>query len=29
MAAEEKLITQKNNKLKQQAYIASSAAHQL
>jgi hypothetical protein len=29
MAAEEKLVTQKNNRLKQQAYIASSAAHQL
>ena len=28
MAAEEKLVTQKNNRLKQQAYIASSAAHQ-
>ena len=27
MAAEEKLITQKNNRLKQQAYIASSTAH--
>lgn len=28
MAAEEKLVMQKNNRLKQQAYIASSAAHQ-